>query len=184
MDSYTAIRIRALRSVVVPDKDYLIRKILRWYSKTFFTPMKEVEEVLPLDVVLQAYFEERYEAMTPADLDEEKAELLLSPEERQKRIMAEEAEEAELLIMGRLVAAEAAAHKKAQTKKGLPQAPGPKPVIASMGELPDVSPPPMRDSPSDLPAAKIPPGIEMKFVEDDSLEKEIMALEALAEGRK
>lgn len=64
MDDLEAVKILALRAVLKPTSDptYRIRQIFRWFSKTFHTPLAEVE-AMPLEDVLQHYFESDYEQM-------------------------------------------------------------------------------------------------------------------------
>lgn len=62
-----AIRTVALRDVLDgADPDYVRRFQFRWYSKTFAVPLPDVAD-LPLQDVLQAFWEERYEEMRDGD---------------------------------------------------------------------------------------------------------------------
>ena len=56
-----ALRILALKEALSPEPshDYFIRKVFRWYSKTFSTPLHQVYD-LPLFDVIQAYYEDIY----------------------------------------------------------------------------------------------------------------------------
>jgi hypothetical protein len=90
MDFVHAIQLAALRDVLnqrqrnpVSDPDFFQRHVMRWYSKTFFTPLDQVEQ-LPLVDILRAFFEERYENMKEEDLEQERADLLKTDEDRQK----------------------------------------------------------------------------------------------------
>ena len=103
MDTYSAIRILALKAVMRPDAEYFVRKTIRWYSKTFSTPIADVEQI-PFDTVLQAYFEERYGEMSRDELDAERRELLVTEEERRKLITMEEEDEVDMWLMGRMEA--------------------------------------------------------------------------------
>lgn len=49
-----------------PTYPYFFRRVFRWYGKTFGMDPKAVEE-LPLWDVLQHYFEDEYEALSPED---------------------------------------------------------------------------------------------------------------------
>lgn len=92
MDSTDALQVVSLLAVIRQDSDYLLRKIYRWYSKTFFTPLHEVED-LPLEDVLTAYFEEAYEMM-PEKKRLHLARLLTeTSEEKAARVAAEKAKE-------------------------------------------------------------------------------------------
>jgi len=71
MDIFSAHRINALSSVMFPGSDpgYELRRIFRWYSTHFCTPLHEVS-ALPLDDVLQNYFEAKYEELEDLEPDE------------------------------------------------------------------------------------------------------------------
>lgn len=180
MDQITATRISALHSVEHPDRDYLIRKILRWYSKTFHTPLADVEE-LPLDDIMQAYYENRVEEMSPEERAEERALLLKTEEQRISEIMAEEAEEAELFEMGRLMAADEA--KKKATKVKAKDQKSDEQIAPIQHQTPPLR---LRDRDTELPspaAITIPPNVEVKFIDEADLEAEIAAFEAMADGK-
>jgi hypothetical protein len=95
------LQILAFAEVTAKEKsaDYSIRYIMRWYSKTFHTPLHLVQ-TLQLTDILTAYFESRYEQMDELDLAEERKELLKSDEER----AAEAAAEANVLTDDALLA--------------------------------------------------------------------------------
>jgi hypothetical protein len=65
MDVLEAIQLEALRSVMEDDSEYLLRRIFRWYSATYHTPLHQVED-LPVEYVLQQFFEVNVENMTKA----------------------------------------------------------------------------------------------------------------------
>jgi primosomal protein N' len=67
MELLEAIEISALKSVLQPDDDYFLRRIFRWYSEKFHTPLGEVAD-LPVEDVLQTYFECAFEHMTKRKL--------------------------------------------------------------------------------------------------------------------
>jgi hypothetical protein len=185
VDIYTAIRIRAFRAVQAPDKDYLIRKVLRWFSKTFHTPIERVEE-LPLDDVMQAYYEDKYENMSPDELDAERQELITTDEQRYERILAEEANDAEMFEMARMIAAEEAAKKTSKVTDTKPDAKG---VITPVrhpvpGLLKQVRKAAEAELPDGPPPETLPSGIKMSFIEDSDLEAEIAKFEAMADGKK
>ena len=70
LDTFRAIQVLALDSIENLTWDSFYRKVCRWYSKTFSTPLKEVE-ALPETYVLQHYYENMIE--TVKDSPEEKA---------------------------------------------------------------------------------------------------------------
>jgi len=84
MDLIESIQNQAMDAVVNPDDEAWMRRVFRFYSKRFATPLHLVPQ-LPLEDVLQAFFEEVFD-----DMDEEAREdriewLLMSPEDRAKR---------------------------------------------------------------------------------------------------
>lgn len=101
MSPSEAIRLAALQVVFdshrkkpkEPDPEYFLRRVFRAYSKKFFTPLHEVEE-LPLDDVLQHFWEEHFEEVgedvggRPGSgmerLEEVRREVLLDPEVRKE----------------------------------------------------------------------------------------------------
>lgn len=178
MDLYKAIRIRAMKAVLDPDPQYTVRRVLRWYSKTFRTALADVEE-LPLEDVFQAYYEEMYEDMSPDHRDRERQELLITDEERSRMIAVEEAQEAELFEMGKVFAAEEAEKKRAASTKSGDQ------KIAEIQHH-GTGPFKPRDLPeSDLPVpAKIPAGISMTFLDEAEFEKELDGFGVMAQPKK
>lgn len=91
MEFFHAIKAKALRDVVLPESkgEYTLRHIFRWYSKTFHTPLHLVDD-LPLEDVLRAYFEEKYEGFDQDEIEEEIRALTESKEEKAARLRAEE----------------------------------------------------------------------------------------------
>lgn len=81
-----------------PDDAAWLRSIFRWYSKTFHTPLADVES-LPKEHILQHYFEATFEEMEEGDLKAELEFTLETPEERKAKAEAEEAEEDEFMKM-------------------------------------------------------------------------------------
>ena len=86
------VRAIALRNIMEPDWDGVLRTIYRFYSKTFSTPLHQVPD-LPLYDVLLAYFEEQYEGMEGPARHEEILKLVEGVEAYSKRLEAEEADE-------------------------------------------------------------------------------------------
>ena len=80
---HTAVKLLAFDNATTdePLQEYLLRKIFRWYSKTFHTPLQEVEAI-PLHDIFVHYWETRYEDMKEFDLVEERNELIFTEEER------------------------------------------------------------------------------------------------------
>ncbi len=83
MDLWESIQHEAMQAVVDPDDEAWIRRVCRFYSRTFHTPLHLVRE-LPLEDVLLAYFEELFEGLSEEDREERIEFLLATPEERKK----------------------------------------------------------------------------------------------------
>lgn len=99
MNSFLAHRLIALNTVLHPDTDpdYELRRIFRWFSKTFNTPLAQVYG-LPLDEVLQHYYEARYEELEdaePEDNDQDQRPYLI----RERDILCETAEERQIRLV-------------------------------------------------------------------------------------
>jgi hypothetical protein len=92
-----AARILALKAVLCPDTEYRLRKIYRWYSQEFHTPLHKVIR-LDLMFVLQQYYESEYEELPDYALHEIKKALLESPEQQTARRIAEDHEEVDNYI--------------------------------------------------------------------------------------
>ncbi len=101
MDLFTALRLLALRDVLAfkknsknskikEDAEYSVRHIFRWYSKTFYTPLDHVAR-LPLQDVMRAFWEEKYEALDEDELEEVRVQALKTDEQ-----ISQEAYEADL----------------------------------------------------------------------------------------
>lgn len=91
---FNNLKIRALARVLDPDFPAMLRQIFRTYSEKFHTPLYQVEE-LPLEHVLQAYFESTFESIKHEKegdiiLRREARNLTETDEERNTRILEEE----------------------------------------------------------------------------------------------
>jgi hypothetical protein len=164
MDFFEAIRIQALRDVISgSDQDYLLRKIHRWYSKTFSTPLHEALD-LPLEDVVRAWFEERFEGLESEQLEELRQEILETPSEREARLRVADAEAAEADEFAKLVEEEEA--EKAKTKKAVvPQ----QKIIAPSSEASKVI---VEKERQEEPLV-IHPDIHFQFIEEDELAAEV-----------
>jgi len=157
---YEALRLRAMRSVLKPDSDYQIRNVLRWYSKTYHTPLHFVE-TLPLEAIFTAFYEEQYEKMSEEDREAELQALLETDEQRiarEKRKDEEEASEYEFFNL----TAKASAEKKSPAKD----------VISKIPDRFDQLSQSLKDFNDKLEALdpKPPPEIDMKFVSESEFE--------------
>ena len=61
-DIYRAEQLKALQAVLIGSEAYFYRRVCRWYSNEFHTPLKDVE-ILPYEHILQHYYENKLEAM-------------------------------------------------------------------------------------------------------------------------
>jgi hypothetical protein len=102
----------ALQGVLKPDWDAFRRKICRWYSHEFATPLKEVEDDLDFFEVLVHYFEAHFEQLNDQDRSEQIKLAIETPEERKKREIREDLEDQEFLEM-------AIKEEEERLKKGL-----------------------------------------------------------------
>lgn len=112
MSSIQQLAAIALHEVTTADDAYFIRRAMRAYSRNFHTPLSAVEE-LPLEYVLQTYFEMVYEEKT----EEERLELARILSETPAEFVArKKAEEDADDDYAREVEAEARAAAKSPTK--------------------------------------------------------------------
>lgn len=140
-------------AVVNGGGEYTIRHILRWYSKTFNTPLHEAES-LPLDQVLTHYYEETYEAMEEPERKGEIEKLSMTIEEYEAKQKAVEAEEEAYIREAEEEAARAAA-KKATA-----------PVAQKMADVKPLEKKPLIAIPEDKSE------ISMTFVDDLDLDRD------------
>ena len=94
IDAIRCVRLIALNNALKDKQDieYIWRRIERWYSKAFHTPLHLVCALPRLDVY-QAYIEDRYEELTDEDLHKELQELLL-PEDALERSLVKTKDDA------------------------------------------------------------------------------------------
>ena len=71
----------AMRNVEREGVDFFYRRVCRWYSKNFYTPLHEVED-LPWKQILIAYFEEKFYEMYNSSSEE-----VLQEYERQRDLL-------------------------------------------------------------------------------------------------
>lgn len=153
MDRYEALRLIALGGAYKPDSESNVRYVMRWYSKTFHTPLHEVYE-LPLDDVWLAFYEERYQALEREDLEAEVAKTLESPEARAEREMADEAEKASSMEFAKMSEGMANVTKMANKIKDSIDS-----VDRAPSSIPETAPPVIEEN------------IQMEFVDDAEMEK-------------
>lgn len=75
-----------------------MRRIFRWYSERFHTPLHLVEDI-PLTDILQAFFEVQYEELDPEERHNLAIHLLETPEERAQRELADKSSEEAFIRM-------------------------------------------------------------------------------------
>jgi len=75
MIEYELAQTEALFDVLNKSNAYFFRRIVRWYSTTFHTPLHIVES-LPWYEILQHYYESQYEKMNETELLELLQELI------------------------------------------------------------------------------------------------------------
>lgn len=92
MNIVKALQIQALANAMLDEKsrprDYQLRAIMRWYSKTFSTALHKVYE-LPVVDIIQTYFEEVFEDMDIEQLEAKRVLLLETDADRAAREQAE-----------------------------------------------------------------------------------------------
>jgi hypothetical protein len=152
MNKYEALRLVALQGAYKPDAESNVRYVMRWYSKTFHTPLHEVYD-LPLEDVWLAFYEERYQALEKEDLEDEVSKALESPEARNEREMEDEAEKASALEFAKM---SEAMNKVAKTVDKV------KETLGAM-KTPEATLPPA--------APVVEEGIDMQFVDPEEMER-------------
>lgn len=177
-DWHRSICILAYNSVLKSDdRDYNLRRIFRWYSEKFHTPLHKVDS-LPLEDVLTHYYESIYEAMSEEDLEQAKDELLETEVQATARIRLEHEEKTEADEYAKLV------EKEENLKKTKPLdqiKPGSDTTIAPIR---DVGKQPFKTKEVALPISKIEPEIHMTFMDPEDFEREIESFGLLDQPKK
>lgn len=171
LDLLKCIRLLAWDAVENRPSDYLLRHIFRWYSERYHTPLHEIPD-LPLEDVLQTYFEVRYEELPDELREDEEERLRETREERLAREAAEKDAEADDDAFFRQVQAEAAAQRAQAPKldEKLPASERPLMVAApTMGEVLPTHFAEVAQS-ADPKIKAVPPEIHMTFVGDGELD--------------
>ena len=151
MDTVEAIRVIALRDVLMGGSSYNLRFLHRWFSKTFSTPLQDVY-ALDINELLQAFFEEKYESMDEDEREQARQDLLESEEEKQTKISqrdADRAAEEELVKMS-----------QTQNVAGVPLA----------GVAPPVNLEGLHDPVKLSSLPELPQNVKMDFVDDQEFE--------------
>ncbi len=141
-----------MRAVLKPDGEFLLRRMYRWYSKTFSTPLHEVED-LPVADILTAYYEETYDAMEPEHRELLRQRLAESDEQRAAREATEVEDANDDDAFMRMVEEEEMARLAKEVNGPAPAKKSPSGGMASREtDLPDV--------------VEAPPDIKMTFSKD------------------
>lgn len=170
ISSFKAIQVLAAEAVKERDPEYLERYIMRWYSKTFFTPMSQVAEI-PLQEIYQHFFEEYYENLQSEDDEKfakEIAELIETDEERQTRLKAEAAEE---LAAQQLIKASEVQNASIAGIKDGEKPKGPKPKLKGTDNQGAMMP----------ESIELPPDVDIQFALAEDFEKMINGLSSFHE---
>jgi hypothetical protein len=139
---HEALQLRAALAVYRPDEEAWHRHVLRWYSKTFATPLTDVYD-LPLDFVLTHYFEGVLETMDEETRHETCSGWVLTPEEKRAlRTDEEKLEEADEAFLDKMAQAamKGTAKVPRERAKWKPPVKGPK-VVEGAPATPPPSPP-------------------------------------------
>ena len=129
-----SIKIRALRAVLKPDINSAMRRLFRWYSSTYSTPLHLVDR-LPIEDILTAWFEEHFANLEGPLLDKEIHLMSLSAEERAAEYDSEEA-------MADAFAAQIAAELANPAQK--PAFPKENNLVDKLDDIDPLAPPPKR----------------------------------------
>lgn len=170
MDIYSAAQVLAIKATIDNDSDHERRRIMRWYSEKYHTPLHDVWD-LPIEFVLQAYYEDTYDSMEKEELRRNLVVLTETLEQKKKRLKEEEEyvdpEVAADEEFAKLIEEE----EKAKTEAGL--RPGIVPEMPTIPAPQKISWKPSQEAESELPSPvyKLPTTQELFSIneEEDSL---------------
>lgn len=152
MNHFEALKLNALKAILKPDSDYFIRKVYRWYSKTFHTPLLEAIDI-PFEEVLVHYFECRYEDMDEEEREEELRLALMTEEQKKEQ---QEADEAERLSEYQFLKMSEEINKKKAATSKLPE------QVSKLTEIIDKTSEAIKNEMTSDPE-ELPPEIDMNF---------------------
>lgn len=159
MSLFESLNLIALKGAVKPDGLSTMRYVMRWYSKTFHTPLHYVESEIPIADVWLAFYEEKYQGLSREELEEYISLALETPEQRAERLTNEardQISEAEFAKM-----TEDAAKKKA-VEAAVAKPVVPASLLNQVPVLPEVS----------LPEPDfVQPDIEIEFMNPADMDK-------------
>jgi hypothetical protein len=194
MDLLQAIRLDALAGVLLDakrdeftedDRRRFLRKIFRWYSREFSTPLHVVER-LPLVDILVHYYEDRAENLSEEDLDAERRLLTETEAERRARLTASDPDEVGTEAFLQQIEAEEAARMAAEKKRG-PNLPEPQRRGAMLGDAGDRPAPAvtaMASRESELPDPVAAPDFKVEFASDEDFANELEGLGSMDQPPK
>jgi hypothetical protein len=176
LDLLKAIRITAFRAVQEQDSDYLLRFIFRWYSREFHTELSKVEEI-PLETVLEHFFECRYESMSDEDKETEMAKLIETRADRLARETKErEEKDSDEAFLHETMAEAAAQGATTQKPAGIDldkmPAPEQRPLLIPAPVMGEVIPTQFAEitANADPNLKVVPPEIKMEFISEEEME--------------
>jgi hypothetical protein len=141
VDELHAIALDAMRAVMNGDEEYQTRRILRWYSREFHTPLHVVED-LPLEDVYRQFFESNFEGLSEQKRLKRAAELTETDEERAARAVEEQHVEEEnddfMAALAKHTKEKAPAKEKLKAPTQKPTALKDVQPAPTMGDLPEV----------------------------------------------
>jgi hypothetical protein len=206
---FLLLRLEAMRSVLSQDGEYSLRYVRRWYSREFSTPLHLVgtpDGVVPLDDVLQAFYEDRYSSLgrEPNRRDVEVEDLTMTPEEERALLARRDVEEAEGFAFAQAVAMQEALKTGTAKKSDAPplrlediQSRGQEPVVpaasgATVQQQPRAPPRPLQPTaanllsgrPMPMVATKLPEDVKIVFMTDEDMEREVAGLDPFAATKR
>lgn len=99
-----ATMILAMEAVLSDTDEYRLRQVCRWFSETYHTPLAVVETELPIEYVLQHYYETHYAELNHISRREVARKLIETDEERRARLEREEKDRRRGLSLGKELA--------------------------------------------------------------------------------
>lgn len=174
LDLLKAIRLLAYDAVTRKGSEYILRFIFRWYSREFSVPLPQVDEI-PLEDVLQAFFECRYEQMDEHEREDEESKLRETQPERLEREAREkrESEDDDDFLREAIAEARRANADAARGPRDLDEPIDPdlgrRVALPIMGEKLPQSFQEVADK-ADAKLKEIPPDIDVKFVGEGELD--------------
>lgn len=166
MDLFESVRNKAMLDVMEGSFLYHYRRLCRWYSMKFNTPLPQVME-LPEEEVLQTFFETQFEDMSKAARRKLALEMTETDEEAKER-QKKEAESSDDAFLKRQEK-QAAKEAKAQLKKLQKEAKEAAEKLAAMADKEMVAAPKKAKPKKEAAKPPPPPDISMSFDDNGNL---------------